>query len=71
LEKRTKKLLLFWTIGVVTSTVQIKEIFLLLFVHKKKVFLQVIKKVVDAGLRRHDGEKAGMGWESRFPLARE
>jgi hypothetical protein len=35
-KKRRKKLLLVWACGAETSTAQSKEVFLLLFVHKKK-----------------------------------
>jgi hypothetical protein len=38
LKKAAQKLLLSWARGVETSTAQIKEVFLLLFVHKKKPF---------------------------------
>jgi hypothetical protein len=35
-KKRRKKLLLTWARGADTSTAQMKKVFLLLFVHKKK-----------------------------------
>jgi hypothetical protein len=35
-EKAAQKLLLLWAYGGETSTAQIKKVFLLLFVHKKK-----------------------------------
>jgi hypothetical protein len=39
LKKAAQKLLLLWAGGGETSTAQIIEVFLLLFVHKKKAFL--------------------------------
>jgi hypothetical protein len=38
-EKSAQKRLLFWAKGVFKGTVQIRNVFLLLFVHKKKCFL--------------------------------
>jgi hypothetical protein len=42
-EKSAQKLLLIWATGVFNSTVQIKKVFLVLFVHKKNCFLGFLK----------------------------
>jgi hypothetical protein len=42
-EKSAQKLLLIWATGVFNSTVQIKKVFLVLFVHKKNCFLPLLQ----------------------------
>ncbi|HTJ88849.1 MAG TPA: hypothetical protein VL356_01535 [Acidocella sp.] len=43
LKKAAQKLLLLWACGIETSTAQIKKVFLLLFVHKKKPFPWLVR----------------------------